>query len=380
MAERYERQVNNSGGGVDVTISLDDVAQAGAGATGSKTSTAGGSAYWVAQLVGLRQVSTTAVTGVTFAGNSQAAGAIANWTVGFTTSAAGALNAGKTITVVFNPGFTVPATPTVTLGVAFGGSCTATGSGSGTTVTVTLAGTCTLGNSTATTLTIAGLTNPAAGTLANTTFSVSTTADAVVVNPAANVVITAASAVTGVTFSGSSTVAGATANWTEGFTTSASGALNAGKTITVVFNPGFTVPATPTIVLNTGFTSCTATGSATGQTVTITLAGASCAVPNSGAATLTINGITNPLAAGPLAANTFSVKTSQDGAAVSPASAVTITAGAFTKLQLLVPGETAAPGTGSGKTGTPNSSDLRDRLQRDRQRGRCQLEPGQHDH
>src|SRR5213078_3383965 len=30
--------------------------------------------------------------------------------------------------------------------------------------------------------------------------------------------------------------------------------------------------------------------------------------------------------------------------------------GTFVKLQLLVPGETAAPGTGSGKTGTPTSS------------------------
>jgi large repetitive protein len=32
-----------------------------------------------------------------------------------------------------------------------------------------------------------------------------------------------------------------------------------------------------------------------------------------------------------------------------------VTAGDFTKLQLLVPGETAAPGTASGKTGTPNT-------------------------
>src|SRR5207248_2383746 len=30
-------------------------------------------------------------------------------------------------------------------------------------------------------------------------------------------------------------------------------------------------------------------------------------------------------------------------------------AGAFTKLQLLAPGETAAPGTGTGKTGTPSA-------------------------
>src|SRR5439155_648282 len=32
---------------------------------------------------------------------------------------------------------------------------------------------------------------------------------------------------------------------------------------------------------------------------------------------------------------------------------ITVNAGAVTKLQILVPGETAAPGTGSGKTGSP---------------------------
>src|SRR5262249_50945281 len=34
-------------------------------------------------------------------------------------------------------------------------------------------------------------------------------------------------------------------------------------------------------------------------------------------------------------------------------SAITVNAAAFAKLQVLVPGETAAPGTSSGKTGTP---------------------------
>src|SRR5439155_5778378 len=33
---------------------------------------------------------------------------------------------------------------------------------------------------------------------------------------------------------------------------------------------------------------------------------------------------------------------------------VTVNVGAFAKLQLLVPGETAAPGSTSGKTGTPD--------------------------
>src|SRR5439155_1631715 len=35
--------------------------------------------------------------------------------------------------------------------------------------------------------------------------------------------------------------------------------------------------------------------------------------------------------------------------------AITVNAGAFAKLQLLVPGETAAPGSATGKTGTPTS-------------------------
>src|SRR5439155_428550 len=36
-------------------------------------------------------------------------------------------------------------------------------------------------------------------------------------------------------------------------------------------------------------------------------------------------------------------------------SAITANSGPFTKLQLLVPGETAAPGTATGKTGTPTA-------------------------
>src|SRR4029078_1474835 len=35
--------------------------------------------------------------------------------------------------------------------------------------------------------------------------------------------------------------------------------------------------------------------------------------------------------------------------------ATTISAGSFAKLQVLLPGETAAPGTASGKTGTPSA-------------------------
>src|SRR5207249_1168662 len=38
---------------------------------------------------------------------------------------------------------------------------------------------------------------------------------------------------------------------------------------------------------------------------------------------------------------------------INTSSAITVSAGGFAKLQLLVPGETATPGTASGKTGTP---------------------------
>ncbi len=43
------------------------------------------------------------------------------------------------------------------------------------------------------------------------------------------------------------------------------------------------------------------------------------------------------------------------GSPAMQAFTLVVTAGDFTKLQLLVPGETAAPGTASGKTGTPNT-------------------------
>ena len=44
-----------------------------------------------------------------------------------------------------------------------------------------------------------------------------------------------------------------------------------------------------------------------------------------------------------------------DGHTTGTSSAVTVNTGPFAKLQLLVPGETAAPGTTTGKTGTPTA-------------------------
>ena len=54
MTEQYENQVNNTG--IDLTISADDDNDTTAGGTGNKTSNAGTSSAWVAQLLTLRAI------------------------------------------------------------------------------------------------------------------------------------------------------------------------------------------------------------------------------------------------------------------------------------------------------------------------------------
>ena len=122
-------------------------------------------------------------------------------------------------------------------------------------------------------------------------------------------------------------------DWAVGFTTSATGALGAGDTIRVTFPSGFVIPATPTITLPTGFIHCSATASMISQTVTITLANSSgtCSLGHSTPATLTLGVITNP-ENGTYPALGFSVATSPDTIAASPASNVVITLPAATQL------------------------------------------------
>src|SRR5439155_22006878 len=52
-------------------------------------------------------------------------------------------------------------------------------------------------------------------------------------------------------------------------------------------------------------------------------------------------------------AGTPTITASASGLTAGTSSSVTVNAGAFTKLQLLVENETAAPGSATGKTGTP---------------------------
>src|SRR5207247_9329969 len=133
------------------------------------------------------------------------------------------------------------------------------------------------------------LTNPAAGTLTGTTFSVATSKETVAANPA-NVVIAAATQTSAPTFTGTPQSGAARSTWAVGFTASATGALTTGDTITVAFPGTFTVPATPTITLTGAYTNCSATGAAAGTTVTITLAdsGGTCTLANSASGALKV--------------------------------------------------------------------------------------------
>jgi Bacterial Ig-like domain (group 3) len=132
-----------------------------------------------------------------------------------------------------------------------------------------------------------------------------------------------ASAPASATFSPGSSAASTTSTWTVGFTTSSSGALAPSNTISVVFNPSF-VLATGQSVIFSGFgASCPAANDfVNGNVATVTLS-AGCALADSTAASLSIPGITNPVA-GTYPNSTFSVATSQDSSAVSTASNIVI--------------------------------------------------------
>ena len=54
-------------------------------------------------------------------------------------------------------------------------------------------------------------------------------------------------------------------------------------------------------------------------------------------------------------ANTINLSFSGSGLTSATSANIVVSPAAFTQLQLLVPGETTAPGSASGKTGTPNA-------------------------
>jgi hypothetical protein len=239
------------------------------------------------------------ITNVSVTGTSQRAGAVTSWTAGFRTDtpAGSALGTGDQVVVTFASGFTIATTPPVTLGAGFT-SCTATASRTSTlVVTVTLAGaSCSLPKSTSTSVTLGSITNPAAGSYAGSSFSVSTNKDSagspgssvVIFGNASKLAITTPAGATGGTAfstqpvvtvqdSGGRTVADDTSSVTLAIT---SGTGTAGATLSCTSNPLASVAGVAT------FAGCKIDKAGTGYTLTATDGTLSSAVSGSFAVTV----------------------------------------------------------------------------------------------
>ncbi len=274
----------------------------------------------------------TSVNNVTFGSSVDtplisSALAMTAWTVGFTTSSAGALAAGDTITVTFDAAFSISAQSFIpATGLS---NCARSATAVGTVVTITLSnqgGTCAVAASTAVTLGVSIVTNPAAGTYAASGFKVRTSKDTADASTPSPVVIAAGTSVGAVTFSGTPLAAGSRSAWTVAFTASGSGALAAGDTITITLPTGF--GAHPDVTFGGAFSNCFNDGGRTlGSLIRIRLGnnGGTCALAAGASGSVRIDALTNP-AAGSYPATGLSVGTSKDPVATHPSGAQAIAA------------------------------------------------------
>ena len=258
----------------------------------------------------------SSVGSVSFAPSDRQGAVSATWTVGLTTSASGALAIGGTITINAPASTTFPSAASAYK--VNGTTVTATPTTAAGTVTITIP--VAVGDSSAISVAITGVTNPAAGTYANTSFGISTSADTVAANSASG--LSFGSVISGVSFSPSSSVSAVSATWTVDFTTSASGALAIGGTITINAPASTTFPSAASAYKVNG-TTVTATPTTAAGTVTIATP---VAVGASSAISVVLTGVTNP-AAGTYANSSFSISTSVDTAASTPASGQTFSVG-----------------------------------------------------
>jgi len=273
----------------------------------------------------------TVVTGQSVTVSSTAAGAQAVWTVGFTTSASGALSGSGSATVTV----TLPAGSTfgsyndfVTSNVTDTTSSQTVSSGcplsTGTTLTCTLNEGISVNAGDTLSVVLDGVTNPSA--TGPGTVSVSTSSDTTPVSK--SVTITADTSVSAVSAVPSSTAAGAQVNWTIGLTASATGALPYGAvtSVTVKLPTGSTFGSYDNFgnstVLDTTTGRYVASGCplSTGTTVTCSL-NEGYTVNAGDVLSVSLDGVTNPAGTGP---GTLSVSTSSDTTPVNKS--VTFTA------------------------------------------------------
>jgi hypothetical protein len=174
-------------------------------------------------------------------------------------------------------------------------------------------------------------------------------------SPSITVVAAASSGTGTMTVSPTSVVAASISNsLVFTFTAPASSGFASGSYVTLTVPSGWTAPTTSnTAVANATGVSCNPSRSVSGSGPWVITITQTCA--NSNSFTLTYSGVTAPAAAGLVTFAATSRSGSGSNLALTTSPIVTVAAGAFTKLQILVPGETAAPGTASGKTGTPTT-------------------------
>ena len=225
----------------------------------------------------------SAPTSATFSPGSTAANAISTWTVGLTTSASGALSPSNTISVVFNPNFTVAAGQSVTFG-GFGAACPAANDFvNGNVATVTLPAGCSLAGSTSGTLSIPAITNPGSGTYSNATFSVATSQDTNALSGSSNISIGSASS------SASSTTLTASPNPTPPvgpITLTASVSPSTATGSVTFFDNGSPVTGCTTVNLASAAATCATSYSSTGNTSYVAVYSGNSSLTGSTSATL----------------------------------------------------------------------------------------------
>ena len=300
-----------------------------------------------------------AVSGVSFTPSTAKANQPDLLAVAFTTSNAGGyvggLVAGDTVTLTLPAAITVPVPATVTLGGAFSGSCTLGASDivvSAGQVVITLPSSCTLANGAAGQVTLSVINPPITRPWSASQFAVSTSEDPSSVAPASVAsLVVSGHQVGSVTFTAAALSGNHATTWSVGFTTSNAGGyvggLAAGDTVTINMPTNFTVPPTTAVTLGGAFLgSCTVPSADVGvvvATVTVTIP-TGCALAN-GAAGVVSFGVVNPPVTVRYLATAFTVSTSEDPLAASPAT-----------VSALVPsGTSVVPGSVSF-TAYPNSA------------------------
>jgi hypothetical protein len=277
-----------------------------------------------------------AVTAVSFTPGSTVANATSTWTVVHTEATA--LAAAGTITVVLPSGFTIPSTPTITLGTGFT-SCTATAATTGQSILITLAGVSCASTVGANSLTIAGITNGGAGVYAASGFTVKTSADSTAGSPSTAITLTGAIGTPTATNAGSGlvNVAFNADNIATTYTVNTVGGTTAQTCVVASANP-----------IATGSWNCTVSGLTNGTSYTFTV------TPSGNSDTNTVSLASNSVAPGAILATptallagsgAVNISFTADGAATLYTVAATATSQTTQYCYV---------GTGSVLTGTQN--------------------------